>query len=167
MSRRDRKKTFTQEQPVSRNNVPDDAEQSWQDFLDERKILVEGLSDAAKSFDQAMLTLSGGALGLSITFIQQIAPQPRNTELLRDAWISLGMALFITLSSFLVSQFAFMRQMDISERTHLKKQPRSGIFASWIDNVWSVLTVALNISSIVSFAIGVYFLARFSFVNLP
>ena len=44
-----------------------------EDYHKERKVLIDGEWEAARSFDKAMLTLSAGALGLSITFIDKIA----------------------------------------------------------------------------------------------
>jgi len=85
--------------------VTDDPHKS---YLDERRVIESSEADAAKSFDQAMLTLSGGALGLSVTFIEHIAPRPLPWTLwiLFPGMLFLGLSLALTLASFLISQYA-------------------------------------------------------------
>jgi hypothetical protein len=45
---------------------------------DERNLLIDAKRDAARSFDQTMITLSGGALALSLTFVEKLAAIPHN-----------------------------------------------------------------------------------------
>jgi len=49
----------------------------YQTYLEERKILIDSERETAQQFDKAILTLAAGALALSITFINQIAPEPK------------------------------------------------------------------------------------------
>lgn len=57
-------------------NIDKKSEENYQAYLEERKILIDAERDTAQQFDKAILTLAAGALALSITFINQIAPQP-------------------------------------------------------------------------------------------
>ena len=41
-------------------------------YRDERNKLIDGEQDHSKSYDKYVLTLSGGALALSVTFIHDI-----------------------------------------------------------------------------------------------
>ena len=60
-------------------------------YLEERKDLVKAEQSMYERFDKAILTLSAGALGISITFINQIAPTPKpNTR----GWILSAWLLF-------------------------------------------------------------------------
>jgi hypothetical protein len=77
----------------------------------EREILIDELREASRNFDQNMLTLSAGALGLSITFVNLIAPKPQGTSCLIYAWCFFIGALLSTLISFLTSQSACRKQM--------------------------------------------------------
>lgn len=43
---------------------------------EERKLLIDAKREAARSFDQTMIMLSAGTLGLSLTFIQQLPTKP-------------------------------------------------------------------------------------------
>ncbi len=86
-------------------------------YLDERRLLIEAEQKGAQQFDKAILTLAGGALAISITFIKNIAPHP-NVEtiyLLKSAWFAFILSLLSTLCSFLTSQSACRKQRDIIE----------------------------------------------------
>lgn len=133
-------------------------------YLEERKSLVEAEREAAGSFDKAMITLSAGALGLSITFIRELAPMPQSetVALLIIAWGGFIVALLSTLSSFLFSQSAMRRQRDILDLDYEGAPP-----AQAMKNIPATITNMLNWFSIACFIIGVIFLALFSISNLP
>lgn len=130
-------------------------------YLDERKLLVDAEREAARSFDKSMITLCGAALGLSITFVQYIAPIPQATTLLWLAWLCFSLALIVTLASFLTAQSALRKQRDMLDQEYKRatEHARPNAFATW--------TNRLNISSIVLFISGVALLACFSMKNLP
>src|SRR5580658_7082357 len=84
---------------------------------------VEGENGAA--YDKAILTLSGGALALSLAFIKDVvAPATaQHNCLLYAAWALLVLALASNISAFLTAMRSFMvqRTMDRSlhhERSH-------------------------------------------------
>lgn len=130
-------------------------------YLEERKLLVDAERESARSFDKAMLTLSSGALALSITFIRQIAPAPRSETYLYFAWSGFILALLCTLVSFLSSQSALRKQRDILDRNY-RDQPT----AFEQKNVMSAVTNFLNWFSILSFIAGVLLLTAFAIKNL-
>jgi len=142
-----------------------------QAYLEERKLLIDAEREASRSFDQAMITLSAGALGLSVTFIEKLAPAPAVSQwLLYSAWSCFTVALLAILSSFLCSQFAMRRQRDINDANYERETSEdsvSGELNSEERNRWATVTNILNWSSIVCFILGVAFLLIFSIVNLP
>ena len=75
-------------------------------YLEERKLLIDAEREGSRSFDKAILTLAADALGLSITFVDKIAPLPQATTLwlLVASWISFGFSIIVILSSFITSQ---------------------------------------------------------------
>jgi len=120
---------------------------------DERKLLIDVKRDAARSFDQTMITLSGGALALSLTFVQQLAEKPAQWRaVLIAAWLAFafGMALVSILFSFLIFQYA------IDARIDGKNQPASA---------WDRWTRRANWTSLVSFGSGVISLLIFCLKN--
>ena len=128
-------------------------------YLDERRLLIEAEQKGAQQFDKAILTLAGGALAISITFIKNIAPYPKveTIYLLKGAWFAFILSLLSTLCSFLTSQSACRKQRDIieSEESHNEK------------NKYASCTKWLNIISIISFIFGIFFLSIFCIENIP
>lgn len=132
-------------------------------YLAERRTLVDAEHDQARLYDRAILTLSGGALALSLTFIHDIADSFDRTTLL---WLYLGWSGFITsllatLTSFQVSQSAMRRQREIIDSLHSQDQrtadPATNPLARW--------TLILNWLSLTSFICGASFLAVFVGMN--
>ncbi|MBI4823181.1 MAG: hypothetical protein HY805_02990 [Nitrospirae bacterium] len=130
-----------------------------------RKLLIEAERETAQQFDKAILTLAAGALALSITFIKQIAPDPKPVSkyFLLGAWIFFCLSMLSTLISFLTSQKACRNARDIldEEISHNDKQhntTKENKATSW--------TNRLNYFSIGFFIFGVIFLIVFSAINL-
>ncbi len=126
-------------------------------YLSERKSLIEGQLQSYISLDKWLLTLSGGAFGLSITFIKNIIP-PEGSKvifLLISAWVSFCLSLLSTLVSFLTSQAAYSKQIEIIEND---LEENSNKCRNW--------TIFLNIFSVLCFTVGVFCLAAFCSVNL-
>src|SRR5216684_174847 len=80
--------------------------EAFEFFLRERTRLTSAKQEAAKSYDQTILTFSGGAIGLSITFLKEIAPRAQAPGLLYTSWIFFAVAMLATLYSLLASQRA-------------------------------------------------------------
>lgn len=135
-------------------------------YFRERTKLIEIETKSAEQYDKAMLTLSAGALALSITFVEKIAPNPDpNTNwLIGWSWICFIIAMLGTVSSFLTSQAACRKQRDLWDKRV------KGINTTPIDqekNSFSDATRWFNGSSFFFFFVGVILLAIFSFENLP
>ena len=137
-------------------------------YLDERKLLIDSEREIAESFDRILTTLAAGALGLSITFIRQIAPHPKHEWTLGFAWALLGVALLAILTAHLTSQSGLERARDImDERERRRIADESAPDESTEGNGWRGATQALNLIAILTFMAGVGFLAGFSATNLP
>ena len=80
---------------------PDRAE-----FSSERGARDLAEQESAKSYDQAMLTLAAGALGLSVAFVKDIAPEPVSWSLpaLFAGWGCLAYSVLSVVRSFEVAQ---------------------------------------------------------------
>lgn len=133
------------------------------EYIDERKILINAKLEMSKLLGKFILTLASGALGLSLTIIKQIAPNPKYLFLLIVAWSSFGISMCSTLSSFLVSQNACEKQIEINEEgledsNKDRKNKRENKLTIWVKR--------LNICSIISFIVGVKFLISFTIYNL-
>lgn len=142
----------------------ENAEQSlgYSTYLDERKSLITTELDVSSRFDKSVLTLSGGSLLLSMTFVKDIAENPNLTCILLLAWLLLALAICLMLVSLLTSQSALRRQREILDENLANPEA-----AAKIENKWAVVTNWLNWSSIIVFIAGVICLSLFVAANLP
>ncbi|HEX6680055.1 MAG TPA: hypothetical protein VF063_05365 [Gaiellaceae bacterium] len=117
---------------------------------EERARLVEHRQKATESFDRTVLTLSGGALGVTITFIHELAPHPRHVWLIGVAWSLFCASLLLILVSYLASIAAhdnIIEQMD--RRVAAIKPPRR--FTTWFNRAAAALLVS-GVAWVVAFA---------------
>lgn len=140
------------------NETPDRSE--YEAYAEERKILIEAEKETAQQFDKYVLTLAAGALALSITFINQIAPKPISCSLwiLLLAWSLFSLSILSTLISLLTSQRACRRQIEIYEQAFKGQGIGENSYAWW--------TVLLNRASIGLFVFGTFALIIFTGINM-
>jgi hypothetical protein len=122
-------------------------------YFEERNLLIKSKLDQSRQFDKAILTLAAGALGLSITFINQIAPniKPGTEFILILAWIGFGISIFSILFSFLTSQKACEKQIEILEHVFFeneknKKEKRENKAATWTEYL-NILSIIFSLSA--------------------
>lgn len=131
------------------------------EYLDERKLLVRAEHEVAQRLDKSLLTLSGGALGFSITFARQMAGDPVvHLWLLWTSWICFGLAIIVMLFSLWTSQCAFARQREIIDANYESECDQEE------RNVPRVWTGRLTVGALLFFTIGVGFLAWFALSNV-
>jgi hypothetical protein len=138
-------------------------ETKYQTYLDERHSLTAAEKESSLHFDKSILTLAAGALGLSLTFIDKIAPHPAECTLylLGLAWIFFSLSVLSSLISSLTSQAACRRQIKIVEKIYFDNAaPNSE------KNLPAQITNILNWVSIGLFMLGVFFLVVFTIANL-
>lgn len=128
----------------------------------ERKLLIDAEREGARSFDKAMLTLSAGALALSITFVRHVAPQPRLVWVLVVSWVAFICSLLSILLSFLLSEAGMRKQRKIID-ADLMRQSKACSEPNWFFKA----VVGTNWASMVLFVGGVILFAVFAGCNLP
>ena len=136
---------------------PPDADDSrGQDYWQE---LVRGVVDASKEVDKLVTTLAGGALGLSLVFIRDLAPNPTATWTLVVSWASLSVALLATLTSLVASGVAY-------ESILAELHAGTSVDEVNINPKSAKVTRFLARLSVGALTVGVGFLVSFAFVNL-
>jgi len=137
----------------------------YETYFKERSELTRAKIDQARQFDRYILTLASGTFGFSVVFMRYIAPNPNisTIPLITAALVSFGASIFSTLLSFLMSQKAIVKQLEIMDLWYKKEAELSELesknkFADW--------TTRLNWISIVLFVIGGIFLIVFVALNL-
>ena len=125
-----------------------------------RDWLIKADHRASEAYDKAVMTLSGGALAISITFIHDIAPSPDKgtVYLLGIAWGSFGLSIAVILVSKLTSQWALRKAMRQIDQGTIHQQRPGAAF--------SVLTAILNVLAGLTFLVGVAALSWFAIANM-
>ncbi len=120
-------------------------------LIEERAKLVNSRNRSIEQFDKGILTISTGALVLSITFVNNLVPEPigGTIKFLIFSWFSFGTCVLITLTSFLTSHQAFSIAIDNLFSENQKK------------NNYSIATNILNMFSIGFLIAGIIFWAIF------
>jgi hypothetical protein len=133
--------------------------QQYRRFLDERRSLNDARFKVAETLDKALLTLSGGALGISMTFVKDIAKNPTCKYTLIGSWILFGLTIASILLSLYFCQAAYKKQREILDDEQIGKKNTK-------NNKWSIVTKALYFIAIVSFLFGLLLLGIFIVVNM-
>jgi hypothetical protein len=150
--------------PPSDNKLASGKSMDQSEYVEFKKQAAEGLQSSATQFDKAILTLAAGALALSLTFVKELVPSPDGTTifLLACSWGAFIGSIVLTLSSFQLSMFAYMRHDKIIDTIYAAPDIDRSIFK----NRWNRITIALNICSLVVFIVGTVFLTYAVYDNL-
>ena len=125
-----------------------------------RKTLVEIEQNIGAGFDKTLITLSGGALGLTITFIKDIVkkPEPQSLELALYSWSAWAISLSSLLLAFYLGTLAYRTAIRNWDSGKLDPKNPGGKF--------STITRFLNFVGVVAFIFGVVQFVRFTYLNL-
>lgn len=111
--------------------------------------------DQTNLFDKSVLALSGGALGLSITFVDKFGGVGAGFGLLLfSSWMAFGAAIVLNVTSYITA----FHDADY-EIEKIDDCLRSGSDYTDTWNPFKRVTGSLNIASLVMFAVGVILLA--------
>jgi hypothetical protein len=134
----------------------------WQLYNDHKKQAWEDIQSSTDSFDQSLLTLSSGALGLSIAFIKDIVPLDRAIWLclLYFSWASFGCCILITVISFQLAIATQREHLGFCWKFYVERddsyRDKRGICSKWLRGctigAGSLFVVALACTIV--FAVG-------------
>lgn len=95
-------------------------------YLEERKSLIDAQQQSYQQFDKAILALSSGGLGLSFIFLKDIvhAEEISQDWLLIISWTLFAFSILSTLVSFLTSQYAYKKQLELLDDYFIKREPK-------------------------------------------
>src|SRR5690349_7897798 len=121
---------------------------------DEFRALLQNLeADEQRSFDTTVITLSGGALGLSFAFIKDFVPLGAacHVWLLLGAWLSWAVGISVILTSHLIAARALRERINELD----------GKASEGTSDRWDRWTGRFNWTGGVSFVFGVILLVIF------
>lgn len=120
-----------------------------------RQWLVAAEQKAQEDYDKTILTLSGGALGVSFAFVKDIIGENpiHNSSWLVLAWVLWALSTSAVLSSFFVSRLALRKAIVQCDDGTIFCQAPGGFYTK--------LTRVLNLGGAVLFFAGVLYMAAF------
>jgi hypothetical protein len=149
----------------------------YESYVKERETLRDSSLEISGRYDKSILFLSGGALALSLTFIEKIAPLPTawTFVLLATAWLLLIASVVLELYALATSQTAINEQITIldAEYDTFLENLTGDITISGHhtpparENRFTARTRRLNVWSLRFMVLGLGFLCLFSGINLP
>ena len=130
------------------------------DLSDYRRHLQTAEQKSQEDFDKTVLSLSGGALGISFVFLKDvIGPNPVvHPDLLFAAWVAWGTSTFCVLASYYASHLALRRAIRQIDEGTIRNQKPGGFFRN--------VTAVLNAAGAVLFLVGVFAIVFFANANL-
>lgn len=107
---------------------------------------------SSEQYDKAILTLSGGAIALSVTFVKSF-DKVSEICLLSISWVAWSISILSVIISFLTCQFGIRKALK-----HIKKHKN----VDGINNGYNDVTSFLNILSGATFIIGTVLFLSFA-----
>jgi hypothetical protein len=102
--------------------LPSDAYSQTLDKIydDQRKVFSDRSIETSGRYDKALLTITSGAIGVSLLFIEKIAPHPNPATIweLKLAWIGLCLSLVLQLLSTYLSPMACRQAIKLLDKEH-------------------------------------------------
>ena len=125
-----------------------------------RQYLVETEQKISESYDKTVITLSGGALGISFAFIKNVVQgnEIQAKFYLFVGWSSLVASLTAVVLSLLFGTRAFRVAMKQVDQNKPYETPAGG----W----YSKITETLHVSSVLFLVVGLFCLGVFVYKNL-
>lgn len=126
-----------------------------------RQSLLELEQKMQSSYDKAVMTLSGGALGVSMAFVQDVIGKQsvQGGSFLMTAWVCWGLSVSCTLTSFYTSSCAL--------RKAVKQTDDKEIYLKLQGGMSNLITMVLNPVSGLLFFAGVISMVVFVKHNIP
>jgi len=125
-----------------------------------RKQLLEWEQKIGESYDKTLITLSGGALGLTIAFIKDIVGKDsiECTKLLISSWVSWTISLTSLLLALYFAQFAYRKTIEQLDDGTIYSETPGGYFTCAV--------YFFNALGGIGFIIGVITIVMFAYINL-
>ena len=140
-------------------------------YRDERNKLIDGQHDHSRSYQKYLLTLSGGALGLSLTVVADFASKGtvESPGLFLSAWLGLGVAIAAAMVALHQAQYAFedyRRELDDAAQKGIDRDLLTRTRERQAALRRPKLISCLDYVSLVAFLFGIVCLFCFAQANL-
>ncbi len=132
-----------------------------EDMKEYRKFIIESSQKCGESYDKTIITLSGGALGISLTFVNNfLSNNPSKcVAFLVIAWICWAASLVFTMMSLFFNQYAFEKVISQIDEGVIDEVKHPG-------GIWYYLVKIFTGFGAFFFVIGVVSLIIFTKSNI-
>ena len=130
-------------------------------YREERKLLIDAEREASRSFDKTLITLSAGALVLSVTFVRDLKFVPDDNWKIYVAWFAFILSLLTIMISFLLSQSAMRRQREINDNL-FEADGKEVNQQNW----YRPCIIVLNWASLIFLIVGLLFFGLYAASNI-
>ncbi|HEY3931548.1 MAG TPA: hypothetical protein VGM58_04180 [Verrucomicrobiae bacterium] len=147
----------------------------YKEYCRQREECIKAAIEISGRYDKWILTLSAGALAISLTFLEKISPTiAQNTLFLIGwSWALLILALIAGILAILTSQYYIQKQikdLDAHYEACVQAVTENKSISEKYNNSnpgWNFLCHAFTIASAIFFILGLIFLCCFAYANLP
>ena len=124
-----------------------------------RNNLIASKQSSQNTLDKYLISLSSGALGLSIIFVNNIIKDNSIycKSLLTISWILFSITILLVLISFFSSIHSFSKAISQTDSNSIHNEEPGG--------TWNIFTKILNVINIIFFILGLIFLLTFVSIN--
>jgi len=142
----------------------DDLQARWQLYRELVRDSEQDRRASSDEFDKAMLTLSSGALGLSLAFIKDIVPlkEAASIDWLYASWGCFILCIVVTVLSFRFSMFALEQYEPFLQRYYLEQDKSARNHQS----IWNRLVTGCAWAGFGVFLAGLIFTVLFVSINI-
>jgi hypothetical protein len=146
---------------VSGTSVAAESNEFRKNLTAYRQSLIASEQAMQGEYDKSVMTLSGGALGISFAFLKDIVGVAvlSHGNVLLGAWILWGLSISFVLASFFTSTKALRKAVLDTDY--------QDIYMTLANSCWATVTKWLNALGGVCFFVGVILLVVFVAYNLP
>jgi hypothetical protein len=158
-----------------KESAPDLTDEEKKYYDGTRTDLAKWTLDAIGKYDQYIITLSSGALALSVLFLEKVVrkPEPSTLIWIFMSWSFFAFTLLLSLFSFLLSHWAWGRQRSLLEiRWHQRMSlelPKHLLRISQLkvgsQNRYDSCLYGVNFASFILFFLGVTSFVAFGYKN--
>ncbi len=141
----------------------------YEAYVDQRKEADRFALEIGGRYDRTVSLVAGGALVVSLTFIENIAPSPVDYSgfIILASWILLSLAILASLRAIYSSQNAIQRKMEILDDEYLAVTGKIDPTAVDTSNKHLRTITICGIVSLWGTIFGILLLVLFAFVNIP
>lgn len=148
--------------------------QRYNSYVEQRRKLDSTALSVSTKYDQWILTISGGALALSLTFIEKIASNPvvSTLPLIGLSWLLFVISLLTALLAIRFSSRSLVRQIEILDdeyRHFIATTTESNAVGERLESTSNPFREYIKYAtriSLISLILGSILLCTFSIVNL-